>query len=258
MDVSLPSPSWVWLPSNFYLLDNGMYLHSFLFSGIERLPIWDFPGKKMPKARKTDVAGLFILCMEFFSQLIKKNTSYSNFNFHPKCKKLKITHLLFADDLMFFSRGDLPSIYILMECLQEFRDIFSLAVNTFKLDIFTTGIQNDVLDGNLTRMESARSDVPVQYLGISLVGGFRSLITYRLWTRLQVALANGRLSPFLSQADWNLYIQLFRVWSVSGSKYSHFQLDVVLCSANENIFESTAPNPEDLVISIKLQCIGSF
>ncbi|KAL0290194.1 UNVERIFIED_CONTAM: hypothetical protein Scaly_2680200 [Sesamum calycinum] len=113
---------------------------------------------------------LFLLCMEFFSRLIKKNTSNSNFNFHPKCKKLKITHLLFADDLIFFSRGDLPSIYILMECLQEFRDVSSLAVNTFKLGIFTVGTQNDVLDGILTRMESARRNMHVRYLGIPLAG----------------------------------------------------------------------------------------
>ncbi|KAL0371934.1 UNVERIFIED_CONTAM: hypothetical protein Scaly_0875000 [Sesamum calycinum] len=80
---------------------------------------------------------LFLLCMEYFSRLIKRNTSNSDFNFHPKCEKLKITHLLFADDLMLFSRGDLPSIHILMECLQEFRDVSGLAVNTAKSNIFT-------------------------------------------------------------------------------------------------------------------------
>ncbi|KAL0456550.1 UNVERIFIED_CONTAM: hypothetical protein Slati_0994200 [Sesamum latifolium] len=53
------------------------------------------------------------------------------------CEKLKITHLLFADDLMLFSRGDLPSIHLLMECLQEFRDVSGLAVNTTKSSIFT-------------------------------------------------------------------------------------------------------------------------
>ncbi|KAL0446135.1 UNVERIFIED_CONTAM: hypothetical protein Slati_1741400 [Sesamum latifolium] len=52
---------------------------------------------------------LFLLCMELFSRLIN-----SEFNFHPKCEKLKIAHLLFADNLMLFSRGDLPSVHILM------------------------------------------------------------------------------------------------------------------------------------------------
>ena len=32
------------------------------------------------------------------------------FKYHPKCSKLDITHLCFADDLLIFSRGDLNSI----------------------------------------------------------------------------------------------------------------------------------------------------
>lgn len=28
------------------------------------------------------------------------------FNYHPRCGKLKITHLAFADDLMLMARGD--------------------------------------------------------------------------------------------------------------------------------------------------------
>ncbi|KAL0303449.1 UNVERIFIED_CONTAM: hypothetical protein Sradi_6213000 [Sesamum radiatum] len=67
---------------------------------------------------------------------------------------------------MFFSRGGLPSIHILMECLQEFRDVSGLAVNTSKLSIFTAGIQNDVLDGILAKTEFARGKMLVRYLGI--------------------------------------------------------------------------------------------
>ncbi|XP_011083922.1 uncharacterized protein LOC105166312 [Sesamum indicum] len=94
---------------------------------------------------------LFLLCMEYFSRLVKRKTTNSHFNFHPKCEKLKITHLFFADDLMLFSRGDLPSIHVLMECLQEFRDTSGLTVNTSKSSIFTAGIQYEELDGILAR-----------------------------------------------------------------------------------------------------------
>ncbi|KAL0285577.1 UNVERIFIED_CONTAM: hypothetical protein Scaly_2814200 [Sesamum calycinum] len=45
------------------------------------------------------------------------------------------------------------------ECLQEFRDVSGLAVNTSKSSIFTASIQNDVLDGILARTEFARGNI---------------------------------------------------------------------------------------------------
>ncbi|KAL0423109.1 UNVERIFIED_CONTAM: putative mitochondrial protein [Sesamum radiatum] len=121
---------------------------------------------------------LFLLCMEYFSRLIKRNTTNSDFNFHPRCEKLKITHLLFADDVMLFSRGDLPSIHILMECLQEFRDVSGLAVNTVKSNIFTAGIQDDTLDEALAMTEFAKGHMPVRYLGIPLAVQRLSVTNY--------------------------------------------------------------------------------
>ncbi|KAK4394652.1 putative mitochondrial protein [Sesamum angolense] len=144
-----------------------------------------FLGKKGLRQGDPMSPALFLLCMEYFSRLIKRNTSNSDFNFHPKCEKLKITHLLFADDLMLFSRGDLPSIHILMECLKEFRDVSGLAVNTSKSSIFTAGIQDDILDGILATTE---------LLGATCQSGI--------------------------SADWNLYAPLSRVWSAFGSKSS--------------------------------------
>ncbi|KAL0282031.1 UNVERIFIED_CONTAM: hypothetical protein Sradi_7274400 [Sesamum radiatum] len=116
--------------------------------------------------------------MEYFSRLVKRRTSDSEFNFHPKCEKLKNTHLLFVDDLMLFSRGDLPSINILMECLQGFRDVSGLAVNTSKSSIFTAGIQNDELHGILARTDFVRGAMPVRYLGIPLAAQRLSVTDY--------------------------------------------------------------------------------
>ncbi|KAK4408791.1 hypothetical protein Sango_0460100 [Sesamum angolense] len=69
---------------------------------------------------------------------------------------------------MMFSRGDLPSVHILMECLQEFRDVSGLAVNTSKSSIFTAGIKNNMLCDILARTEFTRGEMPVRYLGIPL------------------------------------------------------------------------------------------
>ncbi|KAL2250161.1 UNVERIFIED_CONTAM: Retrovirus-related Pol polyprotein from type-2 retrotransposable element R2DM [Sesamum indicum] len=109
-----------------------------------------FLGKKGLRQGDPMSPALFLLSMEYLSRLVKRKTSSSDFNYHPKCEKLKIMHLLFVDDLMLFSRGDLPSIHVLMECLQEFRDASSLSVNTSKSCIFTMGVRNEELDKILT------------------------------------------------------------------------------------------------------------
>ncbi|KAL0378723.1 UNVERIFIED_CONTAM: hypothetical protein Sradi_3177800 [Sesamum radiatum] len=79
---------------------------------------------------------------------------------------------------MLSSRGDLPSVHILMECLQEFRDISRLAVNTSKSSMFTAGIVDNALDGILARTEFTRGEMPVRYLGIPLAAQRLSVTDY--------------------------------------------------------------------------------
>ncbi|KAK4389695.1 hypothetical protein Sango_2306500 [Sesamum angolense] len=59
-------------------------------------------------------------------------------------------------------------------------DVSSHAVNTFKSNIFTADIRNDVLDRILARTEFARGDMPVQYLGIPLTAKRFSTTAYSL------------------------------------------------------------------------------
>ncbi|KAK4390427.1 hypothetical protein Sango_2106000 [Sesamum angolense] len=98
------------------------FLSRVLHGGIECSIHGLFPGKKGLRQGDSMSQALFLLCMEYFSRLIKRNTFNSDFNFHPKCEKLKITHLLFADDLMLF------------------RDVSGLAIITSKSSIVTAGI----------------------------------------------------------------------------------------------------------------------
>jgi hypothetical protein len=53
---------------------------------------------------------------------------------------LAITHLIFADDLMLFSWGDLPSINMLLQCLDDFDQVSGLAVNRNKSNLYLGGL----------------------------------------------------------------------------------------------------------------------
>lgn len=52
-----------------------------------------------------------------------------NYNYHPKCEKLRITNLCFADDLLLFVRGDAMSVQMMMDVLGSFSESTGLRAN---------------------------------------------------------------------------------------------------------------------------------
>lgn len=56
--------------------------------------------------------------------------------YHPKCKKLGLTHLVFVDDLLIFTKGNLNSITGVKQVLHLFYVFFGLQVNCSKNELF--------------------------------------------------------------------------------------------------------------------------
>ena len=50
---------------------------------------------------------LFVIGMEYLSRILKVTSEAKEFNFHPRCSKIKLNHLIFADDLMLFCKGNM-------------------------------------------------------------------------------------------------------------------------------------------------------
>ncbi|XP_074315276.1 uncharacterized protein LOC141651462 [Silene latifolia] len=78
---------------------------------------------------------LFCLCMEYLSRIMEFVTRKWYFRYHPLCKSLKLTHLLFADDLLMFSKGDVQSIMLILRVLATFSAASGLTVNASKSEI---------------------------------------------------------------------------------------------------------------------------
>lgn len=106
--------------------------------------------------------------MEYLTRMIKINTAKTGFKFHPKCAKMCITHLAFADDLILFSRGDEESVSVLINTLNPFGDVSGLHINPQNSKICVAGISQfecSVLQ-NITNF--ALGEFPVKYLGVPL------------------------------------------------------------------------------------------
>ena len=61
-----------------------------------------------------------MVAMNVLSRMLNVAAEYGVFKYHPKCKKIKLTHLCFANDLFIFSKGDLESIIGINKVMQVF------------------------------------------------------------------------------------------------------------------------------------------
>ena len=111
---------------------------------------------------------IFVICMEMFTRLIKVRTAREGFHFHQHCEALQISHLLFADDVVFFCRGDLSSIGIIMDCLHEFHAMSGLAVSEQKSSIFLASVPESERGALIERTGFKMGTFPFRYLGIPM------------------------------------------------------------------------------------------
>ena len=83
---------------------------------------------------------LFVIVMEYLSRMLKCASLDPAFKFHPRCAPLKLTHLSFAEDLMFFSKGNVNSISILYKGLHHFAQSSSLYASFSESTIYFASI----------------------------------------------------------------------------------------------------------------------
>ncbi|XP_039055526.1 uncharacterized protein LOC120198242 [Hibiscus syriacus] len=77
---------------------------------------------------------IFVLAMNILSKILNLAAARGIFGYHPKCKKLGITHLSFADDLLIFCKGNLESIVGVSSVLSHFYSLYGLNLNVNKTD----------------------------------------------------------------------------------------------------------------------------
>jgi len=121
------------------------------------------------ETRGSIVPYLFVLCMEILSGLFCKMSANQEFKFHWRCKKDKISHLCFADDLMIFSNGDVNSIRMIRSVLTKFQDLSGLYPNPNKSDIFLSGVLNAEREQIIYILGFREGELPMKYLGVPLL-----------------------------------------------------------------------------------------
>lgn len=117
--------------------------------------------KERIEARRPHVPLLFVLVMKYLSRSLKC-MSLPDFLFHPMCKQLKFTHLIFGDDLMIFCKGNLSLVWRIIEALSHFSKVIGLVANMDKSSIFMAREQL------LLKTGFTLGRLPISYLGLPL------------------------------------------------------------------------------------------
>ncbi|GAB2294273.1 hypothetical protein Dimus_038289 [Dionaea muscipula] len=86
---------------------------------------------------------LFVIVMEYLTRCLRKASMRSDFRFHPKCKKLGIVSLCFADDLMIVVKAELPILMNIKSCLDHFGELSGLVANQGKISILFGGVARE-------------------------------------------------------------------------------------------------------------------
>ncbi|XP_043721016.1 uncharacterized protein LOC122668529 [Telopea speciosissima] len=118
---------------------------------------------------------LFTLAMEAFSGIMRRLEIDGQIKLLPRCKSFHLSHLIFADDLMIFVKGNCDSISASLGGLDEFAALFGLQLNKSKSSIILGGlIQASSLE-LLDLTGFSKTKLPIRYLRVPLVFGRLSM-----------------------------------------------------------------------------------
>ncbi|XP_039067051.1 uncharacterized protein LOC120212942 [Hibiscus syriacus] len=112
---------------------------------------------------------LFVLIMNVLSHLLNVAAKEGLTRFHPKCKRVPLTHLSFADDLLIFCHVAEDSILGVVGVLEVFYKMSGLQLNAGKSELFSCDVHEDVLRRVQVTTGFKLGTLPVRYLGVALV-----------------------------------------------------------------------------------------
>lgn len=129
-----------------------------------------FKGKKGLRQGDPISPYLFTLVMEVLNLIVKRRIRGDDrFKYHWKCEGLSLVQLCFADDLLLFCNGDLDSVKVLKESLDEFGSVSGLIPNVRKSLVIFDNVQNEVKSSIIQLLGFQIGAFPITYLGVPLL-----------------------------------------------------------------------------------------
>ncbi|CAM8905911.1 unnamed protein product [Rhodiola kirilowii] len=106
--------------------------------------------------------------MECLSRMLQRLNKDDGFYYHPKCHRIKLSHIMFADDLVLFSSGRKSAIGAVKKVMEQFLGYSEMVINFQKSHLFTGGMNAAKVEWVEEAIGIRVSPLPVHYLGLPL------------------------------------------------------------------------------------------
>ena len=114
---------------------------------------------------------LFVLCMEVLTVILNSNLQNNHFDYHWRTKQLRLSHVIFADDLFLFCKGNIHSITLLLDSVDMFASCSGLLLSKSKCQAFFCNVDSDIVDYTIQRYGFSVGSLPISYLGLPIITG---------------------------------------------------------------------------------------
>nr|XP_009597305.1 uncharacterized protein LOC104093282 [Nicotiana tomentosiformis] len=145
-----------------------------------------FAGKRGLRQGDTMSPLLYVIVMEYLSRALKTISMLPDFRFHPMCKGLRLTHLIFADDLMIFCKGNVSSVKRVIKALNHFGMVSGLTTNLDKSSIFIAGVEESIKEEFLAITGFSLGTFTIRYLGLP--------ISPKKWSKIDCQMLAGKIT----------------------------------------------------------------
>lgn len=148
---------------------------------------------------------IFILAMEYLSLHIQDATFLGNWKpFNLKGYDLRVSHLLFVDDVFLFARADDTSILTLKNTIENFDKINGMEINLDKFKLWLSpNLEQDRKANISNRLQIRTANHLDNYLGYPLKHKFTASNFNSILNKIHLKLQDGRKtsSPLLKEPN---------------------------------------------------------
>ncbi|KAF9594838.1 hypothetical protein IFM89_034821 [Coptis chinensis] len=126
--------------------------------------------------------------MEILGGLLKQVVARKNINYHSKCRRVEVTHLRFADDVLLLCKGEASSMERVKAVMQSFFELIGLKLNVNKTSLLT-GSLSPAASMDLAGILGVKLvSPPIKYLGLPLTAA---------------RIDDARVAELITNGQWN-------------------------------------------------------